>query len=127
MRGLRFAFYGRTSTADYQDRFSSHGWQREVADELIADHGTLLAEFFDVGCPRRLPWSRRPQASTLLAALPGGEAARFDAIVVGEYERAFAPVSSSSRSRACSSGTAFSCGCPRRVVASISAARLLKR
>lgn len=90
LRGLRFAFYGRTSTVDYQDRFSSHGWQREVAEELIADHGALVAEFFDVGCPRRLSWSRRPQASALLAALPDRQAGRFDAVVVGEYERAFA-------------------------------------
>ena len=35
-----------------------------------------------------LPWARRPQAAALLAALadPGRD---FDAIVIGEYERAF--------------------------------------
>jgi hypothetical protein len=26
----RFAFYGRMSTAEYQDRYSSRLWQREV-------------------------------------------------------------------------------------------------
>jgi len=35
-----------------------------------------------------LPWARRPQAAALLAAMadPGRG---FDAIVIGEYERAF--------------------------------------
>jgi site-specific DNA recombinase len=85
--GLRFAFYGRTSTTDHQDRVSSAGWQREAAEELIGGHGTIVAEFFDAGCSRRRAWTNRPQAAALLAALadPGH---RFDAIVVGEYERA---------------------------------------
>ena len=30
--GLRFAFYGRMSTTEYQDRASSRAWQREAAD-----------------------------------------------------------------------------------------------
>jgi DNA invertase Pin-like site-specific DNA recombinase len=85
---LRFAFYGRTSTADYQDRASSAGWQREVAEELIAGYGVIVAEFFDVGCSRRLAWADRPRAAALLSAIADGEC-RFDAIVVGEYERAF--------------------------------------
>ena len=44
--------------------------------------------FFDVGCSRRVPWARRPAAGALLAALRMER--RFDAVVVGEYERAFA-------------------------------------
>ncbi|WP_091341948.1 hypothetical protein [Micromonospora rhizosphaerae] len=48
----------------------------------------IVAEFFDVGYLRQLPWPRRPQAARLLAALadPGRG---FDAVVVGEFERAF--------------------------------------
>jgi DNA invertase Pin-like site-specific DNA recombinase len=45
-------------------------------------------EFFDEGCSRRLPWSSRPQAAALLAELSSPQR-RFDAVVVGEYERAF--------------------------------------
>jgi DNA invertase Pin-like site-specific DNA recombinase len=85
---LRFAFYGRTSTADFQDRWSSCGWQREVAETVVAGRGVIVAEFFDVGCSRRLPWTERPQAAALLAALAEPDRG-FDAIVVGEYERAF--------------------------------------
>jgi site-specific DNA recombinase len=86
--GMRFAFYGRMSTSEFQDRVSSGEWQRDFARELIAGRGTIVSEFFDVGCSRRLAWSDRPQAAALLAALgdPGRE---FDAIVIGEYERAF--------------------------------------
>jgi site-specific DNA recombinase len=86
--GLRFAFYGRTSTLGHQDRPSSHGWQREAADSLVADHGTVVVEFFDAGCSRPLPWSARPAAAALLAELHL-RGRRFDAVVIGEYERAF--------------------------------------
>ncbi|MGH3875412.1 MAG: hypothetical protein ACRDSK_00075 [Actinophytocola sp.] len=36
---LRFAFYGRTSTKDYQDPASSQCWQRDVAENIIAGRG----------------------------------------------------------------------------------------
>jgi site-specific DNA recombinase len=85
---LRFAFYGRTSTVEYQDRSTSRAWQREVAESVIAGEGVIVAEFFDVGCSRRVPWVRRPQAGALLAALLEADRG-FDAVVVGEYERAF--------------------------------------
>jgi site-specific DNA recombinase len=86
--GLRFAFYGRVSTEDQQDPVTSRARQRDQAAALVAGHGGIVAEFFDVGQSRVLPWSRRPQAAALLAALadPGRG---FDAIVIGEYERAF--------------------------------------
>jgi site-specific DNA recombinase len=87
--GVRFAFYGRTSTADFQDRGTSRGWQREAAETVIAGRGVIVADFFDVGCSRRLPWTERPRAAALLAAITGPQRP-FDAIVVGEYERAFA-------------------------------------
>lgn len=86
--GVRFAFYGRTSTVEHQDPVSSRGWQREAADAVIGSHGRIVREFFDAGSSRRRAWSRRPQAAALLAAL--SEPHRdFDAVVVGEYERAF--------------------------------------
>jgi site-specific DNA recombinase len=85
---LRFAFYGRVSTEDYQDPVSSRLRQRDQAGALVAGHGRIVAEFFDLGQSRVLPWPRRPQAVALLAAMadPGRD---FDAIVVGEYEHAF--------------------------------------
>lgn len=86
--GLRFAFYGRTSTVEHQDRFSSCHWQREVAESVINGRGVIVEEFFDVGCSRRLPWASRPAASALLDAVAAGSRP-FDAVVVGEYERAF--------------------------------------
>jgi DNA invertase Pin-like site-specific DNA recombinase len=86
--GLRFAFYGRVSTHDHQDRASSRGWQRTAAEELTCGHGVIVAEYFDVGQSRRTAWRHRPQAATLLAALANPDRG-FDAIVVGEYERAF--------------------------------------
>ncbi|WP_406045895.1 hypothetical protein OG799_16270 [Micromonospora sp. NBC_00898] len=67
--GLRFAFYGRMSTVDFQDRASSCLWQRDHAEDLVAGHGRIVAEFFDEGVSRRVAWPDRPQASRLLAAV----------------------------------------------------------
>jgi hypothetical protein len=84
----RFAFYGRISIAEYQDEASSRRWQYNAAVDVIADHGVIVAEYFDVGCSRSLPWHKRPHARALLAAVADPDPG-FDAIVVGEYERAF--------------------------------------
>jgi hypothetical protein len=82
--GLRFAFYGRVSTEDHQDPVSSRARQRDQAGALVAGYGRIVAEYFDIGQSRVLAWARRPEAAAL--ADPGRG---FDAIVVGEYERAF--------------------------------------
>lgn len=87
--GLRFAFYGRMSTVDFQDRATSQRWQLASASELVAGHGRIVAEYFDHGMSRSLAWADRPQAARLLAAIPEPDRG-FEAIVVGEYERAFA-------------------------------------
>jgi site-specific DNA recombinase len=86
--GLRFAFYGRVSTEDYQDPVTSRARQLGQAAALTAGYGQIVAWYFDVGQSRVLPWARRPQAAALVAAMadPGRG---FDAIVTGEYERAF--------------------------------------
>jgi hypothetical protein len=85
---LRFAFYGRMSTRGYQDHATSLSWQREMAEATIAGRGVVVADYFDDGCSRRLPWHQRPAAMALLAAASRDEPV-FDAVVVGEYERAF--------------------------------------
>jgi hypothetical protein len=51
---LRFAFYGRVSTEDYQDPVTSLARQREQADALVAGRGRIVAEFFDIGQSRTL-------------------------------------------------------------------------
>ena len=86
--GLRFAFYGRVSTEDWQDPVTSRARQREQAAVLVAGHGKIVAEFFDAGQSRTLAWARRPQAAAPIAALADPDQG-WDAIVIGEYERAF--------------------------------------
>jgi hypothetical protein len=84
---LRFAFYGRISTTGYQDPASSRQWQHDNVTRLILGHGTIIAEYFDTGYSRSLPWHQRPGAAALLrdAARPDRG---FEAVVIGEYERA---------------------------------------
>ena len=86
--GLRFAFYGRVSTEDWQDPVTSRARQQDQAAALAAGHGRIVAEFFDTGYSRTLAWARRPQAAALVAALADPDRG-WDAVVIGEYERAF--------------------------------------
>jgi site-specific DNA recombinase len=86
--GLRFAFYGRVSTEDWQDPESSRARQWEQAGALVRGHGHIVAEFFDEGQSRTVEWGRRPQSAALVAQL-ADPCRGWDAIVVGEYERAF--------------------------------------
>lgn len=85
---LRFAFYGRVSTEDWQDPESSRVRQLQQAVMLVAGRGVIVAEFFDTGESRALPWARRSQAAALVAQLTDPDRG-WAAIVIGEYERAF--------------------------------------
>jgi site-specific DNA recombinase len=85
---LRFVFYGRVSTEDWQDPVTSRARQLQQAVMLVAGRGTIVAEFFDCGQSRTLAWARRPQAAALVAHLADPDRG-WDAIVTGEYERAF--------------------------------------
>jgi site-specific DNA recombinase len=85
----RFAFYGRVSTEDQQDPTSSKQWQLARSTSLIEPHdGVVVAEYFDIGQSRSLPWKRRPEASRLLDDL-ANPLRGFDAVVIGEPARAF--------------------------------------
>jgi len=85
----RFAFYGRVSTEDQQDPASSRQWQLSRAEALIGPHGgKVVAEYFDIGQSRSLPWKRRPEAARLLEAFKDPERG-FSAVVIGEPARAF--------------------------------------
>jgi site-specific DNA recombinase len=86
--GLRFVFYGRVSTQDYQDPVTSRARQLGQAEALVTGHGQIVASFFDIGQSRVLPWARRPRAAALVAELADPDRG-WDAVVVGEYERAF--------------------------------------
>jgi hypothetical protein len=107
---LRFVFYGRVSTEDWQDPVMSRARQREQAGALVRGHGVIVAEFFDIGLTRKLAWACRPQSAALVAALADPDRG-WDAIVIGEYERS--TVASTRRWPRCSSTTVSSCGCPR--------------
>jgi site-specific DNA recombinase len=86
---MRFAFLGRVSTEDQQDPESSRAWRLSRARSLIEPHGgRIIAEYFDIGQSRSLPWQRRPRASDLLAALRRPDRG-FEAVVIGEPHRAF--------------------------------------
>ena len=84
----RFAFAGRVSTEDQQDPVASRNWQFGRARGLIERHGEIVAEFFDIGHSRSIPWKRRPEAAKLLEVLKDPNRG-FDAVVVGEPQRAF--------------------------------------
>lgn len=85
----RFALYARTSTEDHQSPADSLGWQRARAEALVLGHGKIVATFHDVGQSRTIPWKRRPKATELLHLFADARRG-FDAVVVGEPQRAFA-------------------------------------
>jgi hypothetical protein len=53
---LLFAFYGRVSTEDWQDPVTSRARQLQQGLMLVAGAGVIVAEFFDTGESRELPW-----------------------------------------------------------------------
>lgn len=85
---MRFALYGRMSTTEFQDRMASREWRLEVIEEAVADHGMIVAGYFDKGCSRRRSWTKLPRAAALLTAARRADRG-FDSVVIGEYERAF--------------------------------------
>ena len=54
---LRFAFYGRVSTEDWQDPVASRARQLQQAVLLTTGAGIIVAVFFDTGQSRTLPWA----------------------------------------------------------------------
>ncbi|MFK4146587.1 hypothetical protein [Streptomyces sp. NPDC004065] len=71
------------------NRSSQENWQLTRARALIEPAGGhVVAEYFDVGHSRSLPWQRRPRANELLQALRDPNRG-FDAVVIGEPQRTF--------------------------------------
>ncbi|MFI7453680.1 recombinase family protein [Nonomuraea sp. NPDC049714] len=86
---IRFGFYGRVSTEDNQDPEASRAWQLHRARALIESRGgEVVAEFFDVDKSRSIPWQLRPHAAALIEELKDPRRG-FDAVVIGEPQRAF--------------------------------------
>lgn len=91
-----FAFCGRVSTEDNQEPEASRARQLAQARRLLPPDAEIVEEFFDIGVSRSLPWARRPETGRLLAQMKQGDH-RWDAVVVGEFARAFgAPIQYSS-------------------------------
>ncbi|TCC19925.1 recombinase family protein [Kribbella sindirgiensis] len=83
------AFYGRCSTEDNQDPETSLGWQSGNASKLVEPlGGRIVANYFDVGQSRSVPWERREQASQLLRDLRNPNRG-WSGIVLGEGTRCF--------------------------------------
>jgi DNA invertase Pin-like site-specific DNA recombinase len=86
---MRFAFKGRCSTEDQQDPAASCAWQLTRAKALVEPHGgVIVAEYFDIGQSRSVPWRRRPEATALLSELKNPSRG-FEAVVIGEPQREF--------------------------------------
>lgn len=81
------AAYGRCSTEDNQDPETSRGWQFANARKFVEPlGGQIVAEFFDVGQSRSVPWDRRTEAARLLGELKNPRR-EWNAVVVGEGTR----------------------------------------
>ncbi|MEU3275418.1 recombinase family protein [Saccharomonospora sp. NPDC006951] len=81
------AAYGRCSTEDNQDPKTSRSWQVGNARKFVEPlGGRVVAEYFDIGKSRSVPWERRDEAARLLAALKDPNRG-WNAVVVGEGTR----------------------------------------
>jgi hypothetical protein len=116
--GLRFAFYGRVSTEDWQDPESFLARQLGQAEALVRGHGKIVAKFSDTGESRTVAWGRRPQAATLVAALADPDRG-WDALWSGSTSGR-STAANTRWSRRCCSITRSSCGCRRQAAGSIS-------
>ncbi|MEX2032756.1 MAG: recombinase family protein, partial [Dehalococcoidia bacterium] len=86
---MRFALYARVSTEDRQSPEDSIAWQRALAKGIVEPAGgSIVAEYLDVGVSRSLPWPRRPEGARLIADCARRDRG-FDAITIGEPQRAF--------------------------------------
>jgi DNA invertase Pin-like site-specific DNA recombinase len=81
------AFFGRCSTEDNQDPKTSRAWQVANARHVVEPRGgEIVAEFFDIGFSRSVPWERRPESARLLAELKRPDRG-WSGVVVGEGTR----------------------------------------
>ena len=87
---LDYALLARTSTEDNQSPEESLKWQEHRGGLVIRDTGRIAVVFHDKGLSRSIPWKRRPEAQALLNEMRHPRPLRrFDAVVIGEPQRAF--------------------------------------
>ena len=87
---LDYALLARTSTEDNQSPEESLKWQEHRGGLVIRDTGRIAVVFHDKGLSRSIPWKRRPEALALLNEMRQPRPLRrFDAVVIGEPQRAF--------------------------------------
>lgn len=81
------AFYGRCSTEDNQDPETSRAWQLGNAQKFVEPlGGRIVADYFDIGQSRSVPWERREAAMKLLTELKNPDRG-WRGVVVGEGTR----------------------------------------
>ena len=85
---LRFAFYGRVSTEEWQDPVTSRARQLQQAVMLTAGRGGDSGRVLRHGGEPHPAMDAAPAAAALVAALADPDRG-WDAVVIGEYERAF--------------------------------------
>lgn len=87
MQLKKFAFYGRVASLEDVDIHRKRQiWSGRA---LIQPYGgEIVAEFFDAGVSRRLPWEQRPQAAALLDCFRTHDRG-FEAVVVESSDRTF--------------------------------------
>ena len=86
---LECAAYVRTSTDDQQSPDDSKRWQLDTARRLIGPAGgVIVTTYHDIDITREMPWSRRPEASRLLADAADPRRG-WSALVIAEPQRAF--------------------------------------
>ena len=105
---LRFVFYGRVSTEDWQDPVTSRVRQRSRPGQVVRGHGLIVAEFFDVGLSPDDGVGAATAVRRLVAQL--ADPAGGNAVVIGEYERAFYGSQYAAMAPLLST-TGSSCGC----------------
>ena len=58
---LLFAFVGRVSTEEMQEPEASRARQLAKARTILPPGAQIVADYFDIGDTRALPWPRRPE------------------------------------------------------------------
>ena len=86
---LACAAYIRTSTDDQQSPEDSKRWQLDIATRLVSPAGgVIVTTYHDIDVTREMPWTRRPEASRLLADAANPRRG-WTALVIAEPQRAF--------------------------------------
>jgi hypothetical protein len=107
--GLRFAFYGRMSTKEFQDRLSSARWQLDFAEELVDGRGAIVENSSTSAAPVNCPGPSVPRPRGCWPLWPIRIAGSTQSWWASSSGRSTVP--STDSSRRCSRCMACSYGC----------------